>query len=76
MALSLSDSKAGSPDYLRCYRKAFKMVEEGFSDETKAKYRAQAQKWTEDKPPPRQQQRYVRTHHSRGQEGTKSADKG
>jgi hypothetical protein len=69
MALSLSDSKAGSPDYLKNYRKALKMVVEGFSEETKATYCAQAKKWTEDKPPPRQQQRYVRTHHSPGQEG-------
>jgi hypothetical protein len=64
MALSLSDSKAGSTDYLKCYRKALKIVVEGFTDETKAKYHTLAKRWTEDKPPPWQQWRYVCSHHS------------
>jgi hypothetical protein len=55
MALSLSDSKAGSTDHLKCYRKALKMVEDRMSEEMKAMYRVQAKKWTDDKPPPRQQ---------------------
>jgi hypothetical protein len=73
MALSLSDSKAGSTEYLKCYRKALKTFEDGISDETKANYRAQAKKWTEEKPTPRQQLRYAHSHHSssRRQEGTK-----
>jgi hypothetical protein len=62
MALSLSDSKAGSTDYLKCYRKALKIVVEGFTDETKAKYHVLAKRWTEDKPPPRQQRWYVHSH--------------
>ena len=62
MALSMSNSKAGSTDYLKSYRKALKIVEESFSEATKLKYRAQAKKWTEDKPPPRQQQKYVHSH--------------
>jgi hypothetical protein len=57
MALSLSDSKAGSTDYLKCYRKALKIVEDGMSEEMKATFRVQAKKWTDDKPPPRQQRR-------------------
>jgi hypothetical protein len=57
MALLLSDSKAGSTDYLKCYQKALKMVEDRMSKEMKAMYRVQAKKWTDDKPPPQQQHR-------------------
>jgi hypothetical protein len=55
MALLLSDAKAGSTDYIKCYRKALKIFEDGMSEEMKAMYRVQAKKWTDDKPPPRQQ---------------------
>jgi hypothetical protein len=55
MALSLSDAKAGSTDYIKCYQKALKIFEDGMSEEMKAMYRVQAKKWTDDKPPPRQQ---------------------
>ncbi|KAH9031104.1 hypothetical protein EDB85DRAFT_2146272 [Lactarius pseudohatsudake] len=59
MTLSLSDSKGGSDKYLGCYRKALKIIEKGLSEETKDKYRAQAKKWTEEIPPPRQQRRMM-----------------
>jgi hypothetical protein len=59
MAMELSGEKAGSPKYLSCYRKALKTVKEGLTDATRAKYMAEAKKWSEDMPPPRQQQRYV-----------------
>jgi hypothetical protein len=70
MALSLSGARAGSGEYLSCYRKALKTLEVGLTEETKAKYTAQAKKWTEDKPSPRQQHRYVHTHHSCRHAGT------
>ncbi|KAH9015212.1 hypothetical protein EDB84DRAFT_1567794 [Lactarius hengduanensis] len=59
MTLSLSDSKGGSDKYLACYQKALKIVQAGLSQETKEKYRAQAKKWTEDIPPPRQQRKMM-----------------
>jgi hypothetical protein len=63
MALSMSDSKAGSPDYLQCYQKALKTILDGLSDDDKSKYRAQAKKLTEETLLPRQQIRYVHAHH-------------
>ena len=59
MAAELSESKPGSAAYLGCYRRAVKTIEEGLDEETRQKYLAQAKKWSEEKPPPRQQQRYV-----------------
>jgi hypothetical protein len=59
MAVEMSESKAGSAAYLGCYKKAIKTINEGLDEETRVKYRADAKKWTEQKPPPRQQQRYV-----------------
>ncbi|KAH9009917.1 hypothetical protein EDB83DRAFT_2530998 [Lactarius deliciosus] len=59
MTLSLSDSKGGSDKYLACYQKALKILQEGLSQETKEKYRAQAKKWTEDIPPPQQQRKMM-----------------
>lgn len=76
MALSLSNSKAGSSEYLKYYPIALKTIEGGLNEGTKAKFRALAKKWTEDKPPPQQQWRYVPTHHSCGQEGSESLTKG
>jgi hypothetical protein len=59
MATEMSESKPGSGAYLGCYRRAIKTIEEGLDEETRQKYRAQAKKWSEQKPPPRQQQRYA-----------------
>ena len=59
MAAELSGSKPGSVAYLACYGKAVKVIEEGLDEETWIKYRAEAKQWSEYKPPPRQQQRYV-----------------
>ena len=56
-ALLLSGQRAGSPEYLKCYRQALKTIEDGLSEEAKAMYRVEAKKWTEEKPPFRQQQR-------------------
>ncbi|KAN0139582.1 hypothetical protein V8E53_002611 [Lactarius tabidus] len=52
----MSGSKPGSAAYLGCYRGAMKNIAEGLDEETQQKYKAQAKKWTEQKPPPRQQQ--------------------
>jgi hypothetical protein len=52
----MSDSKLGSAAYLGCHRKAIKNIEEGLDKETCQNYQAQVKKWTEQKPPPWQQQ--------------------
>lgn len=62
MALSMSNARAGSAEYLSCYRRALTSLEGDLPDETKAMYTAQAKKWTEEKPPPEQQRRYVHAH--------------
>ena len=67
MAAEMSESKPGSGAYLGCYKKAIKAIEEGLDKDTRQKYRAQATKWSEQQPPPRQQQRYVRNHSIRSE---------
>lgn len=67
MAAEMSESKPGSGAYLGCYKKAIKAIEEGLDEDTRQKYRAQATKWSEQQPPPRQQQRYVRNHSIRSE---------
>jgi hypothetical protein len=62
MALSMSKSDSGSNEYLKCYGKAIKLIDDALSDEDKVKYMAKATKWTEAKPPPQVQQRCVCTH--------------
>ncbi|KAF8261803.1 hypothetical protein EI94DRAFT_1809719 [Lactarius quietus] len=62
MALSMSDSKAGSAEYLRCYQKVLKTVLGGLTEEAISKYKAQAKRWTEDRPPPWQQHRIMEKH--------------
>ncbi|KAF8260938.1 hypothetical protein EI94DRAFT_1705920 [Lactarius quietus] len=62
MALSMSDSKEGSAEYLGCYQKALKTVLGGLNEEAISKYKAQAKRWTEDRPPPWQQHRYVQAY--------------
>jgi hypothetical protein len=59
MAAELSGAKGGSAAYIGSYKKAFRIIEEGLDEETRVMYRAEAKKWSEHKPPPRQQQRYV-----------------
>jgi hypothetical protein len=56
-AIKMSGSKPGLAAYLGCYRGAMKNITEGLDKETQQKYKAQAKKWTEQKPPPQQQQR-------------------
>ncbi|KAF8262217.1 hypothetical protein EI94DRAFT_1704942 [Lactarius quietus] len=62
MALSMSDSKAGSAEYLGCYQKALKTVLGGLTEEAISKYKAQAKRWTEDRLPPQQQRRMMEKH--------------
>ncbi|KAF8266489.1 hypothetical protein EI94DRAFT_1803004 [Lactarius quietus] len=62
MALSMSDSKAGSAEYLGCYQKALKTVLGGLTEEVISKYKAQAKRWTEDRLSPRQQHRMMEKH--------------
>ena len=38
MAAELSGSTPGSVAYLACYRKVFKMIEEGLEEEARVKY--------------------------------------
>jgi hypothetical protein len=64
MAAEMSESKAGSARYLGCYKKAVKVINEGLDENTRERYRAEAKTWTEQKLPPRQQQRYVHANHS------------
>ncbi|KAF8262443.1 hypothetical protein EI94DRAFT_1704760 [Lactarius quietus] len=59
MAAEMSGCKAGSPAYLRCYKKALKIIEDRMDDDDKVKYQADAKKWTEHKLPPRQQLRQI-----------------
>ncbi|KAF8263632.1 hypothetical protein EI94DRAFT_1703843 [Lactarius quietus] len=54
MAAEMSGCKAGSPAYLRCYKKALNIIEDRMDDDDK--------KWTEHKPPPRQQLRLFHKH--------------
>ncbi|KAF8260219.1 hypothetical protein EI94DRAFT_1811974 [Lactarius quietus] len=58
----MSDSKAGSAEYLRCYQKALKTVLGGLTEEAISKYKAQAKRWTEDRPPPWQQHWMMEKH--------------
>ncbi|KAF8267234.1 hypothetical protein EI94DRAFT_1801942 [Lactarius quietus] len=62
MALSMSNSAAGLAEYLGCYQKAVKTIFGGLTEEEITKYKAQAKRWTEDKPPPRQQRRMLEKH--------------
>ncbi|KAF8264606.1 hypothetical protein EI94DRAFT_1805643 [Lactarius quietus] len=62
MALSMSNSAAGLAEYLGCYQKAVKTIFGGLTEEEITKYKAQAKRWTEDKPPPRQQHRMLEKH--------------
>src|ERR1700761_1141908 len=59
MALSLSNSTAGSPKFLKCYQHALKHLIRSLSDETKLKYQVRARNWSEHKLPPSQQSKYV-----------------
>jgi hypothetical protein len=63
MAVEMSGSKAGSAAYLGCYKKAIKTIDGRLDEDTRMKYRADAKTWTEQKPPPRQQQRYAHANH-------------
>jgi len=64
MAVEMSGSRLGSAAYLGCYKKAVKIINERLDEETRVKYRAEAKKWTEQRPPHGQQQRYVYANHS------------
>ena len=55
LAAEMSGSKAGLPAYLAYYEKAFKTVKDGLDKDTRVKYQAEAKKWTEHRPPPREQ---------------------
>jgi hypothetical protein len=59
MAVMMLDSRPGLGPYLGCYKNAVKTIDKGLDEETRVKYRAEARKWTEQKPPPRQQQWYT-----------------
>ncbi|KAI9456959.1 hypothetical protein BJY52DRAFT_1187564 [Lactarius psammicola] len=58
----MSGSRPGSAAYLGCYKKAVKIINERLDEETRVKYRAEAKKWTEQRPPHGQQQRMFEKH--------------
>lgn len=64
LAAELSGSKSGSHAYISHYRTALSTTEKGLTDEIRVKYRADAQRWSEEKPPPSVQRRYVHTNRS------------
>ena len=64
LATKMSGCPPGSREYLACYRVAVSTVEKGLTDELRIKYKADAQKWMDEKPPPAVQRRYVHAKHS------------
>ncbi|KAF8270239.1 hypothetical protein EI94DRAFT_1798298 [Lactarius quietus] len=58
----MSNSAAGLAEYIGCYQKAVKTIFGGLTEEEITKYKAQAKRWTEDKPPPRQQCQMLQKH--------------
>src|ERR1700722_13950588 len=60
-----SGSKSGSSDYLACYKPALKKIEETLTEDQRIRYRGEAIKWTEEKPPRSEQYRYVYNYSSR-----------
>jgi hypothetical protein len=71
LAAELSGAKSGEPAYIGNYKRALKDVEIKLTDEMRAKYRAEAKKWSEWKPPPSVQRRYVHANLSGRRELTK-----
>jgi divalent metal cation (Fe/Co/Zn/Cd) transporter len=59
MTAQLSGAKVGLVAYIACYSKVLQIIEEGLDEETQEKYQAEAKQWSEQKPPPQIQQRYV-----------------
>jgi hypothetical protein len=64
LAAELSGSRPGSREYLACYRVAVSKIEGSLTDELRTKYKADALKWSEERPPPLVQRRYVHAKHS------------
>ena len=71
LAADLSGSKPGSRSYLTHYRAAFAAIEESLTEEVRIKYRSDAIKWTNEKPPPSVQYRYVNANRSGSRQVTK-----
>jgi hypothetical protein len=59
LAAELSGEKPGSHRYIACYSTAVSAIEKQLTDEVLIKYKADAQKWSDEKPPPLVQRRYV-----------------
>jgi hypothetical protein len=64
LAAKMSGDKSGSIAYLSYYRTALNKVAGELSEELQTKYKAEAKQWTDQKPPPLEQLRYVRTNRS------------
>jgi hypothetical protein len=72
LATEMSGSKSGSIPYLGHYKLALKKIEAELSDESRIKYKAQAMKWTDEKPPPSEQRRCVHVNLSSRRQFSKS----
>src|ERR1700761_8258826 len=57
----LAQSGSGSPAYIACYSKAVKAIEENLDEATRVKYQADANKWSQQKPPPQKQMQYIQS---------------
>ena len=63
--LAVKRHKAGSPQYLCAYKKACRQIERKLSKNQRQKYQVMAKEWSEKKPPPKIQRRYVHRNGSR-----------
>jgi hypothetical protein len=61
LAAKISGSLPGTSSYIGSYKAAFKEIEADLSEELRVKYKAEARKWTDEKPPHSEQCRYVNT---------------
>ena len=64
LAIEWLGSQQGFPAFLATYKPALKEVEKSLSEELRIKYRADAIKWTNDKPPRSEQYWYVHASYS------------
>ena len=58
------NDKPGSPAFLATYQMARVKFEGELSDEKRELYEAMAKEWSENKPPPEVQRRYVHSNYS------------
>jgi hypothetical protein len=59
LAVELKKKAQSRPHYLSSYSRARTQVERKFTENQRQRYKAMAKEWSEKKPPPIIQQRYV-----------------